>query len=174
VPVVVDHFHLIQDANRRVDETRKIEQDGCHRVIPKKIFLLGQEKLNPKDKDLLAKYCQLFPTLKEFHWLKEQLRKFYSLHSKKTAQKRLKDLIEIARLSDDADMVQWGRTLQRWSRHILNFFDHQTTNAYTEGIHTKIKMIKRVSFGFRNVQIYIRKMLLCILPLTVLLPWLPH
>jgi hypothetical protein len=35
-------------------------------------------------------------------------------------------------------------------------------------------MIKRVSFGFRNVQIYIRKMLLCILRLTVLLPWLSH
>jgi len=35
-------------------------------------------------------------------------------------------------------------------------------------------MIKRVSFGFRNVDIYVRKMLLCILPLTVLLPWLPH
>ena len=66
-------------------------------------------------------------------------------------------------------MAQWGRTLQRWSPHILNFFDHRTTNAYTEGIHTKIKMIKRVSFGFR-----IRKMLLCILPKAVLLPWLPH
>lgn len=68
VPVVVDHFHLIQDANRRVDEARKIEQDACRREIPKKIFL----------------------------------------------------------------------------------------------------------FGFRNVQIYIRKMLLWILPLAVLHPWLPH
>jgi len=106
--------------------------------------------------------------------MKEQLRKFYSLRSKKAAQKKLKDLVEIAQLSDDAAMVQWGRSLQRWSPHILNFFDHRTTNAYTEGIHTKIKMIKRVSFGFRNVQIYIRKMLLCILPLAVLLPWLPH
>jgi transposase len=174
VPVVVDHFHLIQDANRRVDEARKIEQDACRREIPKKIFLLGQEKLSPREKDRLAKYGQLFPSLKEFHWMKEQLRKFYSLQSKKAAQKRLKDLVEIAQLSDDAAMVQWGRTLQRWSPYILNFFDHRTNNAYTEGIHTKIKMIKRVSFGFRNVQIYIRKMLLCILRVAVLLPWLPH
>jgi len=71
-------------------------------------------------------------------------------------------------------MVQWGRTLQRWSPSILNFFDHRTTNAYTEGIHTKIKMIKHVSFGFRNVQIYVRKMLLCLFPLAVLFPCLPH
>lgn len=174
VPVVVDHFHLIQDANRRVDEARKIEQDACHRELPKKLFVIGQEKLSPREKERLARYKELYPSLKEFHWMKEKLRQFYALRSKKTAQKKLKDLIEIALLSDDAAMVQWGRSLQRWSPYILNFFDNRTTNAYTEGIHTKIKMIKRVSFGFRNVDIYIRKMLLCILPLTVLLPWLPH
>jgi transposase len=106
--------------------------------------------------------------------MKEQLRKFYSLTSQKAALKRLEDLMEIAQLSDDAEMVHCGRTLERWSPHILNFFDHRTTNAYTEGIRTKIKMIKRVSFSLRSVQIYIRKMLLCILPLAVLLLWLPH
>lgn len=174
VPVVADHFHLIQDANRRVDEARKIEADACHRELPKKLFVIGQEKLSPREKDRLARYKELYPSLKEFHWMKEKLRQFYALKSKKTAQKRLKDLIEIALLSDDAAMVQWGRSLRRWSPYILNFFDNRTTNAYTEGIHTKIKMIKRVSFGFRNVDIYVRKMLLCILPVAVLLPWLPH
>lgn len=174
VPVVVDHFHLIQDANRRVDEARKIEQDACRREIHKKIFLIGQEKLTPREKERLDHYYLRYPSLKEFHWLKERLRRLYALRSKSAARQRLKDLAEIARLSDDAAMVQWGRSLERWSPYILNFFDHRTTNAYTEGIHTKIKMIKRVSFGFRNVDIYIRKMLLCILPLALLLPWLPH
>lgn len=174
VPIVIDHFHLVQDANRRVDEARKIEQDACRRELPKKLFVIGQEKLTPREKERLARYKELYPSLGEFHWMKEKLRQFYALKSKKTAQKKLEDLVEIASLSDDAAMVQWGRTLERWAPHILNFFDNRTTNAFTEGIHTKIKMIKRVSFGFRNVDIYIRKMLLCILPLTVLLPWLPH
>ncbi len=52
-------------------------------------------------------------------------------------------------------------------------FDNRTTNAYTEGIHTKIKMIKRVSFEFRNVPVYIRKVLLSLFPLAVILS-LPH
>jgi transposase len=90
------------------------------------------------------------------------------------AEERLKDLVEIARFSDDAAMVQWGRTLKRWSGYILNYFDHRTKNAYTEGIHTKIKMVKRVSFGFRNVEIYVRKVLLCLLHLTFILSLLPH
>jgi len=173
-PVVIDHFHVIQDANRRVDEARKIEQEAARREIRKKIFLVGQERLSRREKERLAGYFRLYPSLKEFYWMKEKLRQFYKLKSKTAARNRLKDLVEIARLSDDAAMIQWGRMLQRWSPYILNFFDNRTTNAYTEGIHTKIKMIKRVSFGFRNVQIYIRKMLLCILPLTIIHPWLPH
>jgi len=68
VPVVVEHFHLIQDANRR--------------EIPKKIFLIGREKLSPSEKERLAKYGRFFPSLKEFHWMKEQLRRFYALKSK--------------------------------------------------------------------------------------------
>jgi len=173
-PVVIDHFHLIQDANRRVDEARKIEQEATRREIRKKIFLVGQERLSCREKERLAGYFRLYPSLKEFYWMKEKLRQFYKLKSKKAARDRLKDLVEIACLSDDAAMIQWGRMLQRWSPYILNFFDNRTTNAYTEGIHTKIKMIKRVSFGFRNVQIYIRKMLLCILPFAIIHPWLPH
>ncbi|MFQ6052448.1 MAG: ISL3 family transposase [Candidatus Hydrothermarchaeota archaeon] len=171
--VVVDHFHVIHDANRRVDEARKIEQDVYKAEIPRKIFLIGKERLSRKQQQKVESYCQKYPSLKEFYWMKEALRSFYRLKRKKTAEKRLKDLIEIALLSDDAAMVQWGRTLKRWSPYILNYFDNRTTNAYTEGIHTKIKMVKRISFGFRNVEVYVRKVLLSLLPLTVILN-LPH
>lgn len=173
VSVVVDHFHVIQDANRRVDEARKIEQDAWKVEIPRKIFLVGKEKLRPSQRKKIESYFQKYPSLKEFYWMKEALRRFYRLKHKKTAQKRLKDLIAMARLSDDAAMMQWGRTLKRWGPYILNYFDNRTTNAYTEGIHTKIKMIKRVSFGFRNVDVYVRKVLLSLFPLASILA-LPH
>jgi transposase len=171
--VVIDHFHVIQDANRRVDEARRIEQDAWKVEIPRKVFLVGKEKLSLHQRKKIESYCQKYPSLKEFYWMKEALRHFYRLKHKKTAEKRLKDLIEIALLSDDAAMMQWGRTLKRWSRYILNYFDNRTTNAYTEGIHTKIKMIKRVSFGFRNVDVYVRKVLLSLFPLATILS-LPH
>ncbi|MEE9390422.1 MAG: transposase [Candidatus Aminicenantaceae bacterium] len=92
---------------------------------------------------------------------------FLQVKTKKTAEKRLKDLVDIALLSDGAAMTQWGRTLKKWRPYVLNFFDNQTTNAYTEGLHTKIKMIKRISFGFRNVDAYVRKVLLSLFPLAL-------
>jgi hypothetical protein len=45
--------------------------------------------------------------------MKEAIRSFYQLQRKSVAEKRLKDLIDIARLSDDGAMIQWGRTLKK-------------------------------------------------------------
>jgi transposase len=70
--------------------------------------------------------------------------------------------------SEDAAINDWGRTLRRWQEYILNYFDHYTTNAYTEGVHTKMKLMKRMSYGFKNVDIYIKKMLLSFVPITLI------
>ncbi|HQE25607.1 MAG TPA: transposase [Candidatus Atribacteria bacterium] len=45
-------------------------------------------------------------------------------------------------------------------RTYLNYFHNRTTNGYTEGC----KMLKRMSYGLRNVEVYWRKMLLGFIP----------
>jgi len=63
-------------------------------------------------------------------------------------------------MADDAELIRWGNTLKHWKEPILNHFDNHTTNGFTEGCHTKIKMLKRISYGLKNVEVYQRKMLL--------------
>ena len=41
-------------------------------------------------------------------------------------------------------------TFTRWSNEIVNVIEKKVTNAFTEGIHNKIKVLKRISFGVRN------------------------
>lgn len=56
--VAVDHFHVIADSNRRMNEARKIEQDVLRKKkikIPGKIFLTGYEKLNEEQRSKIAK-----------------------------------------------------------------------------------------------------------------------
>jgi transposase len=43
---------------------------------------------------------------------------------------------------------------------MLTYLHEQTTNGFTEGCHTKIKMLKGVSYSLRNGDVYWRKMLL--------------
>jgi hypothetical protein len=47
-----------------------------------------------------------------------------------------------------------------------------TTNGFTEWCHTKIKMLKRISYGLKNVDVYWRKMLLGVCTISKLFPQL--
>lgn len=134
---VVDHFHLIQDANRRLDETRRLEQAEAKKTLPRWPLLKGQERLTPKQRTLLGEMTTRFPTLAEGHWLKEGLRALYRCPSLEEAKSLWQRLLLNAFAADDAEVVRWGRTLKRWQQEILNYFTIPITNAYTEGIHTK-------------------------------------
>ena len=116
----------------------------------------------------MEEYFKKYPSLKEFYWVKEKLREMYRAKSRKQGEKILDMLIASMRVSDDGAILSWRNMLRRWKKQILNHFDNRTTNAYTEGVQTKIKKIKRVSYGFRNVEVYVRKVALSFIPITLL------
>lgn len=168
--IVVDHFHVIQDANRRLMEARRLEQEMQDRKRIGKLwwFIKGREKLKEWEKHTLDNLLKKYPELKSFYYFKEQLRIFYKAKNREEAATLLSRIILNMECSDDAAINQWSNTLKRWRIYILNYFISKTTNAFTEGAHTKIKMIKRLSYGFRNVQVYIRKMMLAFIPIACL------
>ena len=43
---------------------------------------------------------------------------------------------------------------------ILNYFDHRVTNGFVEGKNDRIKVIKRIAYGYRNVNNLGRRILL--------------
>ncbi len=103
-----------------------------------------------------------------FHWVKEQLRDLYEAPNKEEARLILQRILLNCQAGTDVALVQWGRTLQAWRDQILAFHELRVTNGYTEGVNTKVKLIKRLSFGFRNPEVYVRKMLLAFVPLALL------
>ncbi len=131
-------------------------------------FVKGRENLKDWEKQALDNLLKKYPELEAFYYYKEQLRSFYKAKTREEAAVLMSRIILNMECSDDAAINQWGRTLKRWRMYILNFFISKTTNAFTEGAHTKIKMIKRQSYGFRNVQVYIRKMMLAFIPIALL------
>jgi len=165
--VVADPFHVVADANKRVDEARRIEQDVQWKrkvKIPRMILLIGGDKLGQTQRERVAHLQGKYPGLQGFYWAKEKVRELYQQTSREAARKLLENIIFNLKSSDDGEMIRWGNTLKRWSEPILNHFENGTTNAYTEGCHTKIKMLKRLSYGLKNAQVYWRKMLLGFVP----------
>ena len=162
--IVVDKFHVVAYANKAVDEVRSI-------IIPKrkvrKLLFKGKEKLNESEKLKLKEIFgenKNFNSLYESYFIKERIRSFYLLKDKSKAKKELDNIIFFCENSRSRYVKGIGKTLAFWKEYILNYFDNYSTNAFTEGCHTKIKMIKRLSFGFRNVENYIAKIMLAFMP----------
>ncbi len=50
--------------------------------------------------------------------------------------------------------------LRIWRQEILNYFDHPYTNGFLEGKNNRIKVIKRVAYGYRNPANFRQRILL--------------
>lgn len=165
---VADRFHVIQLANRLLDEVRRVVQDPKH-PIPKRIWLLGKEKLRAREMEALIAWGDRYPILWSLWVCKEDLRQVYEVRHRRIATYRLRQIMERYQSLPSGYARVFARTLEQWRDPILNFFDHRTTNGYTEGLHRKFKMLQRVSFGFRNITTYIAKITLACVPLWLIL-----
>lgn len=167
IPVVIDKFHVIQFFNWHLSQLRLIYTNSNY-PLPKQLFEKNREDLNKREKDKLKDIFKRYPPIEELWRIKEFVRTMYRV--KDPIKAREKYQVLLAGLDDPRSRWQSMRgTLIRWQKPILNYFDLRITNAYTEGVHTRIKLLKRISYGFRNKTNYIAKMTLAFMPMTVLL-----
>jgi len=48
-----------------------------------------------------------------------------------------------------------SKTINNWLPYIVNsFIDKRFSNGFTEGLNNKIKVIKRVTFGYKNFKFF--------------------
>ena len=53
------------------------------------------------------------------------------------------------------EFIEAAGTISRWKEYILNsFIDERYSNGYTEGINNKIKVIKRIAFGYKSFELF--------------------
>lgn len=170
-----DRFHVESLARRMLDEIRSVVQDERvgRKMNLKKILWVNKDTLDEhqlKRLELVFKKYRRYPVLKQAWIIKEQIIHMYRAHSYKEAEKRFNHVMMLLETPEYSRyLATLKRTLKKWKNPILNYFINKTTNGFTEGCHTKIKLIKRVSYGFKNINNYIAKMTLAFLPLSFLI-----
>jgi transposase len=55
-----------------------------------------------------------------------------------------------------------GKEILQQFDEICNYFNNRTTSGVTEGINTRIKLIVRQSYGFKNFDMMKEKLLACL------------
>lgn len=173
VNIVADPFHVVQLAGRKVEEVRQVVLSATgNKAKVKRALLKPQEKLTDEEHEKLHQLWQdtaAFPNLKIAWLTKEKLRDLYRSRSRVSAEKKLALILAYLENTESQPLTVLHGTLVHWHDQILNHFDHDTSNGFTEGVHTKIKMLKRMSYGFTNRDRYRTKMLLGFHPVSELL-----
>lgn len=174
IPIVIDKFHVIQHFNWHLGQLRLLYTTNSF-PLPKQLLEKNNEDLRHDERRTLTAIFRRHPAIEEFWRMKEIVRNIYRLHDPAAATDRFNSLLDGLRGDQRMRFRDLYRTLKRWRTEILNYFSHdRITNAYTEGVHTRIKLLKRISYGFRNKANYIAKMTLAFLPLLTIMDVLKH
>jgi len=155
--VVVDKFHLIRHINGALDKVRSRLQGGSRRGKKQDLFksrytlLKGAERLADWERARLSQLFHRYPDLKRAWVLKESFRAWYGEADKSRAEEGLGLLEE--RIANDSlsEFKELLHTLGNWREEILNYFDYRITNGFVEGKNNRIKTIKRIAYGYRNM-----------------------
>ena len=120
--------------------------------------------LTPEQQQNLSQYLAKFPILQALYQTKQKLNSFLLL-KKVPAKKAKKYIPEFLRLLDqfeESPAKIIAQTIRSWLEPIIQMWRFSKSNGITEGFHTKMEMISRRAFGFRNFQNYrLRVLALC-------------
>lgn len=166
--IVIDKFHVIQNAIRLMDQHRYLLQQTDRVRIPIKYELTKPiHKLKQEEYDKIKPYLDKHLTLKCFWKTLHQLRKVYWQKDHRKARNQLRYVIWLCEQNGIPEMETLAKTLRKWSEEILNYYRSKTTNAYTEGVHTRFELIKRNHYGIRNMERYAKRILFCLTPILI-------
>lgn len=163
--IVFDKFHVVKKINEALDTIRKKEfacADKEERINMKhkRFVILAREKnINAKQKEELKLLMQSNEKLFKAYLLKEQILSI--LDDKISTFEQIKDRLHTWMeniLSNDLEEFHAVlNTMQNYFYGILNYFRYGITNAIAEGFNTKINIIKRRAFGFRDIEYFMLK-----------------
>lgn len=154
---IIDRFHVQKLINKNLNSIRlKLELRGLKN---KSLLMTTQSKLTGLEQSELELILQSSPILRIAHELKEDILRIYNSNiTPNQAIKKMKKWLVSARiiLGNAAD------SLNKHLEEICNYFKNRTTSGVTEGLNTRIKLILRQSYGFKNFDMMRAKLLVCL------------
>jgi len=163
--LVFDKFHVVKKVNEALDEVRKKEFDKAtdeERVEMKRkrwVILTREHNLKTEQKEELAELMKRNDRLYKAYLLKEQILSIFEdkISTFEKICERINCWFEniLGNKLDEFNAVI--KTMQNYMYGIQNYFRYGMTNAIAEGFNTKINVIKRRAFGYRDLEYFILK-----------------
>lgn len=125
------------------------------------LLLTKKENLTEKQFDRLQQIlCEFDPC-----WYMKQARDWKELLYEAMDQKsktKIKQIIKSFRKSIHYKIETVWKTINKRKQEIFNYFEINITNAFTEWKNTKVKLFKRMAYGYNKKENYMKRLLLCL------------
>lgn len=164
--IIADKFHYTRNVLDALDSIRIDVENGMNKHYRKyfkgiKRILMSREiDLTTKQKERLDTAFSLSSKLKRAYYIKE---KFLFINDAIGADEKESLFREWLFNTENSKISEFDsclKTLRAWHKYISNSFKYSLSNGPTEGKNNKIKVIKRISFGFKNFKNFRNRILM--------------
>ncbi len=158
--IVHDKFHIVSSLCDAVDDVRKQEhakllEGGVKTLTGSKfLWLKNPEGMTENQKERFkALRTEQFSVGRAWN-LKELFRHFWDYVYEKSARGFFKRWYFAATHSRLVPIIKAAKTIKNHFENIITYLKHHITNAFAEGINSKIQQIKTIARGFRGFENY--------------------
>lgn len=166
--IVADRFHVIRIVNHHFLACwKELDPTGSKNRGLVSLMRRHRHNLSDEQHSRLSAYLRQHPVLELVYRFKQRLC-YLLLEKHRTAKgcrklipRLLRSIAELRQAGLDS-LVQLGNTLHAWREEIATMWRFTRNNGITEGFHTKMEVLQRQAYGFRNFNNYrLRVKVLC-------------
>lgn len=161
--IVFDLFHVVKAFNKIIDDIRNEEFRKANTTERKTLkgskylFLKNWGNLRRDQRVRLEDVLAMNRRLNTIYWLKDLLAHIWEYWRVGWARATLEQWCAVAREDGHPGLVRFAKTLERYKYGILNHCRHSMHTSRLEGVNNKIKVIKRVAYGFHDLDYFTLK-----------------
>lgn len=165
--LVYDKFHINKKLNTAIDDVRKQELRTARKDDNKELkdlvccgerwLLLKNTNLTNNQQTKLEKLLLINEPIAKAKILKDDFLSIYQLQTPEDAKTKLDSWLKEAVNSKLEPFIELADSFTRKSEMIINYFRKKITSAISEGINNKIKRLKRMAYGYRDVEYFLLK-----------------
>ena len=166
--IVADRFHVIRLINHHFLACwRDLDPAGSKNRGLLSLMRRHRHNLKPDQQTRLAAYLAEHPALQLIYRFKQRLsylllKKHRTRNQCEPLARRFLSAVYQLRQAGLAQLVQLGETLHSWAAEIAVMWRFTRNNGITEGFHTKMEVLQRQAYGFRNFENYrLRVRIMC-------------
>jgi transposase len=152
--IVADKFHVLRLPSPMLMKVGRQIHGHRQELKTRRKLLYNRANLDYFVRQDIDRYLEAHPTLNEIYRAKEKLHQIYRTRGAQKAAVALTKFIGELKQSTLEELKRLGRTLKSWSAQVLLYFEHRYTNAITECLNNRGKLVQKRGYGFKSFKNY--------------------